>query len=437
MAAYFMNHFYFGSSINCINVSGKTVADAEKELPTQIQSYTLNLKERGGKAEQIRGADIGLNYNPDGQVQNLKDEQNPFKWIFEVFNSKDFKIAGGVLFSKELLKTQLGNLSCIKGSNITEPKNPGFQYTGNSYSVTPEVKGNKINFDVLFDYSCKAISSLEDTVDLEAVYCYKEPEYTVSSQKVTDTKNLINKYVSSKITYTIDENNEVIDGTRISKWINIDDNLNVTLDEKKVRDYLNELSKIYDTVGKTKSFKTSSGKTIKVSGGDYGWLINIYKETEDLITAIKEGQTITKKPAYSQTAYSHDSDNIGKTYLEINLAKQHLWFYKDGALIVQGDVVTGNVSHNTATPAGIYRVKYKQKDAVLNGPDYSSPVTFWMPFNGGIGLHDANWRSAFGGNIYKTSGSHGCVNAPYYLAKTVFSSIQAGDPVVCYNGDGS
>jgi lipoprotein-anchoring transpeptidase ErfK/SrfK len=99
---------------------------------------------------------------------------------------------------------------------------------------------------------------------------------------------------------------------------------------------------------------------------------------------------------------------------------------------VEGDVVTGNVSLNDATPVGIYRLKYKEKNATLKGEGYSSPVSFWMPFNGGIGIHDANWRSVFGGEIYKTNGSHGCINSPYNLAQTIFDNINAGTPVVCY-----
>lgn len=95
-------------------------------------------------------------------------------------------------------------------------------------------------------------------------------------------------------------------------------------------------------------------------------------------------------------------------------------------------MVTGNVSNNTSTPTGVYSLKYKQRDATLKGQGYSSPVNFWMPFNGGIGIHDASWRSVFGGRIYLTNGSHGCVNSPYYLANTIFNNINEGTPVVCY-----
>ena len=114
------------------------------------------------------------------------------------------------------------------------------------------------------------------------------------------------------------------------------------------------------------------------------------------------------------------------------MSKQHLWYYKNGQLIVEGDIVTGNESKKWGTPQGTYRLKYKEKDATLRGEGYSSKVSYWMPFNGGIGLHDATWRNTFGGEIYKTSGSHGCVNLPPAVAEKIFNNIDANTPVVCY-----
>ena len=79
---------------------------------------------------------------------------------------------------------------------------------------------------------------------------------------------------------------------------------------------------------------------------------------------------------------------------------------------------------------------YTQKDATLNGENYSTPVKYWMPFNGNIGMHDASWRSSFGGTIYKYNGSHGCVNLPPAVAKKVFQYVKAGTPVICYKSEG-
>ena len=114
------------------------------------------------------------------------------------------------------------------------------------------------------------------------------------------------------------------------------------------------------------------------------------------------------------------------------MTNQYLWFYKNGELIAQGDVVTGNVSRGNATPQGTYILNYKQKDATLKGAGYSSNVKYWMPFNCNIGIHDASWRWSFGGNIYKSDGSHGCVNAPEYLAKKIYENIEPGTPIICY-----
>ena len=90
------------------------------------------------------------------------------------------------------------------------------------------------------------------------------------------------------------------------------------------------------------------------------------------------------------------------------------------------------MANGTITPEGTYKLKYKDKDSVLVGENYRSPVSFWMPFNGNIGMHDASWRYSFGGQIYMTNGSHGCVNLPYSLANDIFYNIDEGTPIICY-----
>lgn len=433
MGIYFINHFYFGSEINGINVSAKSVKNVNEKMASKLREYELNLKERGGKNEQIKADEVGLKYNSDGNFKNLKDRQKPLKWISALFNTKAFKMTEEVKYDEKLLKERVDRLSCINSSNIIEPKNPSFKYTVNGYVIVDEIKGNKVDKDILYKHVAEVILKSEAAVDLETINCYINPQYTSKSQKIIEIKDTLNKYVSSKITYTFGENKEVLDGSVINKWLAVNDKMEVNFDETKAKEYINVLSNSYSTIGKSRSFVTSAGKTIGIDGGDYGWSINVDKETQALIDTLKEGKTITKEPVYRQTALSRGNNDIGNTYVEIDLTKQHLWFYKNGSLIVQGDVVTGNVSAGHTTPPGIYKLKDKERNAVLRGADYAAPVDFWMPFNGGIGIHDASWRNVFGGDIYKTTGSHGCVNSPYYLAKAIFDNIEAGTPVVCYN----
>ena len=432
ISIYFIDHFYFGTKINDVMVSGKSIEEAEKVMESELEKYTLILKERGGKTEQIKARDMGLKYSSNKEIEKLKQSQNPYKWAVILFNKKSLEHRIGFSFNKNLLMKKIDQLSCFDDDRVSQPQNPRLKYNGNNFAVIPEVQGNKVDKDILYKHIVSAIKNSEEEIDLESMNCYIKPKYNSNSKKVIKAQETLNLYVASKIIYSFGAGEERLDGSIINKWMIVDDNYKVTIDEEKVKEYVNQLAKAHNTIGKTRSLKTPSGKSIKVSGGDYGRSINKINEMEELMKDIKKGKTITRKPVYSQSAFSHGSNDIGDTFVEIDLVKQHIWFYKNGSLIVDGDIVTGNVSRKHTTPKGVYRLKYKAKNVVLRGPDYASPVSFWMPFNGGIGMHDANWRSSFGGTIYKTNGSHGCINCPYDVAKAIYSNIEPNIPVICH-----
>ena len=150
-------------------------------------------------------------------------------------------------------------------------------------------------------------------------------------------------------------------------------------------------------------------------------------EFNGFIQMMEAGQTydLTFKTPTATDEY------VLNTFVEVDLTNQTVIYYKNGEVITQGNVVTGNVSQGHATPAGVYKLDWKAKDYVLRGQGYASPVNFWMPFNGGIGLHDASWRSQFGGSIYKTNGSHGCVNMTYSVAKAIYDNIEEHTTIIC------
>lgn len=432
LTVYFRNHFFFGSTVSCINVSGKTLEEVEEQMPNEVEEYILQLEEKGNVIEEIRGDNIDLEYNSNGKVRELKDKQNPFIWVKGIFAKKDFEVENVVTYDEKMLKEVLDKLNCFNSSNLEEPQNPRFEYTDSGYIIKEEISGNKVNKDILYDKVVKAILKGEKSINLEAEECYEKPNYTSKSQEVLDIKDELNKYIGTKVTYEFGDKNEVIDGSIIKNWIKVDENMQVVFDEEKIKGYLDKLSSTYDTVGKPRDFTTSLKTVKRISGGDYGWSINKKEEVKQLVSMITDGQTTTKEPLYTQKAASHKDNDVGNSYVEINMATQHLWFYKNGSLVTDGDIVTGNVNNNCSTPAGIYKLKYKQKDATLKGENYTTQVSFWMPFNGGIGIHDACWRYTFGGNIYMTNGSHGCVNAPYNLANTIFNNIEENTPIVCY-----
>ncbi|GAA0107704.1 peptidoglycan binding domain-containing protein [Clostridium tertium] len=431
IAIFFTNHFFFNTEINGINLSLKSYEEAPDILKKSINDYKLQIIERDGKIEEILGKDIGLQYNEKNSISNVQDRQASLKWIVGLIKKQNYNIGDLVDYNNENLNNKIKELDCLN-KDIIEPKNVGFKYLNGSYELIEEVYGNKVKEEKLYEAIENSILNGEVKIDLNEKFCYENPEYTVDSEKAMITKDILNKYISTKITYLFGDKSEVLDGSRINEWLSVDDNLEVIINEKSVKDYVLELSAKYNTVGIARNFKSSTGKMVEVKGGYYGWKINYVAETKMLLENIKLGAILEKEPIYTQKGLNRDEDDIGDTYVEINLTSQHLWFYKNGKLITQGDVVTGDPGKGYSTKLGTYMLNYKQKEATLRGPNYEAKVTYWMPFNGNIGIHDASWRYSFGGKIYKGNGTHGCVNSPSYLAKTIFENIDEGTPVICY-----
>jgi lipoprotein-anchoring transpeptidase ErfK/SrfK len=234
------------------------------------------------------------------------------------------------------------------------------------------------------------------------------------------------------ITYHFDDEVEVLDRSVFYDWISQKQDGSVDFDQDMIKDYVKSLASRHNTAYRKHELETSYGQTVTISNGSYGWIIDQATEREELYEALMAGESMDREPVYSQTAASHTGNDYGDTYVEINLSAQHLFFYVDGELLVESDFVSGNESRGWSTPGGIFPLTYKERNATLRGTNYATPVNYWMPFNGNIGMHDSNWRSSYGKNIYKTNGSHGCINLPPSVAEVIFDNIEKGMPVLCY-----
>jgi hypothetical protein len=431
VSIYFANHFFFNTVINGVDVSLKAHDEAEDIIRSYIKDYKLQLIERKAGVEKIIGQDIGMQYNEKNSISNIYSMQDSFKWISAVIKNQKYYVEDLFVYDEDNLENKIKELNCLS-KDIIEPQNVSFKYSNGSYEVIEEVYGNKINKDKLKAAVKMSILNGEAKLDLNENLCYEDPRYTLSSYKTPKTKNLLNKYISANITYIFGSQKEILDRNIINEWLSVDENLEVIVSEIAAMKYVKALSKKYDTVGIARNFKTSTGKIVEVKGGLYGWKINQADETKALLKDIELGEVLEKEPMYTQKALPRGKDEIGNTYVEINITRQYLWFYKNGKLITQGAVVTGNPNKGHSTVLGTYMLNYKENGSCLRGPGYEAEVTYWMPFFGNIGLHDASWRNSFGGDIYKSRGSHGCVNAPVYLAKTIFENIEDGTPIICY-----
>ena len=437
VTAYFYNRFLPSTMLNGIGVSGKSAEQVEEMIRKEIDSYVLSLEERGDQKEEIRGEDISLKPEFGSSISGLIDRQNAFSWPVSFFIPQELEEATMVDFDEEKLEQSVMELQCMQKENQKKPEDAHCsEYTENGYEIVPEEQGSKIKKKVLLSALKEGVSNLKDTISLEDENCYAKPGITSENEALIRLVDTLNQYTGVAITYDEEEKTETLDGSITHNWMDVAD-MQVSINEEKVAEYVDELASSHNTVFRKHTLKTSYGQTIDIVNGDYGWKVDKAGEKEQIIKDLKEGVSKTREITYERRGASRGENDYGNTYVEINLTAQHLFFYKNGSLVVESDFVSGNISKNYDTPTGIYGLTYKQKDAVLKGENYASPVDFWMPFCNNVGMHDASWRSSFGGGIYKTSGSHGCINLPRSAAQKIFENIEEGDPVIVYTLPGT
>jgi len=427
----YKTHFLQGTEVFGIDISEKTVTEAEEMIQEGISSHIITIVTRDREEEQVTGYEYELTYVSDGKLQQLMDRQNWLTWIGALFEKSNERIIPTATYNRELLSQVISNLNMISGPSVTAPKNAYVDFVENDYIIVAETQGNIINESQLLQLVKDCITSGKKRIVLENDN-YAKPEVTSDSEVLIKRLELMKKYLSMTVIYSFEDRQEVLDGMVIVKWIQIDIDNNLIIDTEKVEDYVDALAVKYDTFEGIRLFETSVGTAVEVSGGDYGWLINKPQEVKELTEIMQAGESHIRIPVYLQEGVSRLENDIGSTYIEINYTKQHMWFYKDGELLVDTAVVTGNVSRQYDSPTGTFPIIYKQRGATLKGVGYETKVSYWMPFYRGVGIHDATWRNAFGGEIYLLDGSHGCINTPLDAVIIIYNEVWAGIPVICY-----
>ena len=252
--------------------------------------------------------------------------------------------------------------------------------------------------------------------------------------KVTDLNSQLKKYRSSTVTYTFGSETAVLDSDTITSWLKAEGET-LTLDEEAIKAYISELANKYNTIYVPRTFHTSAGTDVTIEGNEYGYRIDQDGEYAQLLEDLKSGTAVTREPVYSKKGYQRNgTDDLAGSYIEVSLDAQHLWLYKDGCLVTETDIVSGKPVKGRETYRGAWPIAYKASPFNLTSNEYGYDVkvNYWMPFVYGQGLHDASWQSSFGGNRYKTNGSHGCINLPKDQAALIYNTIDAGYPIIIY-----
>lgn len=434
-AVHFKDRFFLHTTINGFDASEMTVEEVENIIAEKIGAYKLEIEKRGGGSEMITAEQINYRYVSQGETQAFKQSQNIFLWPLCMWQEISYTFNSSAQYDEDKLTQAISTLACLDENNVTNPQDAYIDFMDGKYLIIPEVEGNLLERDKVERVIHEAVDFANAKVSLEEKNCYLTPQRRQEDETLTAVCQELNTLISTNIVYLFGDNTEVLNGEMIRGWISYEDSGNVTLNEDAVREYVGQLASKYDTADKPREFRTNDGRIVTVSGGYYGWVIDQEGEVAELLECIRSGYQGDRYAVFAQTAVSWENSDLGYSYVEVDLGNQHVWMYIDGEEIVSTDCVSGDMMQSDrTTPAGTYTLYYKESPSVLEdeAKTYRTPVTYWMPFNGGIGLHDATWRGSFGGNINQSDGSHGCINLPLEAAKTIYDNIYAGMPIICY-----
>lgn len=431
--AYLAGTFYYKNKlpknifINEENFENLTIEEINEKFASENKWENLTVVKDKEILLELNRENINYKYVESQDLVNIFESNNKWVWFKSILNPKYYTVKSDFEYDNYKIKELVDNMKEFD----YKVKNAVLEYDEEleEFIVIPHNYEIKISKEDMLNKIFESIENTEQVLDVTPFI--QNPEVSKDNPELLNAKSLTDKYMNVIIKYTYGDKEEIINKSLIKNWVVVQGN-QVDLNSDKVREHIVMLAKKYDTHGKSREFKTTSGKTITTKGGAYGWMTHRAKTTNALIEYIKKGENITIEPVYSTKAISRNSNDIGNSYVEIDLSEQMVYVYSKGELKVKTPTVTGNVAQGHSTPKGVDPINYKTKNAVLRGADYASPVKYWMPFNGGVGLHDADWRSNFGGQIYKTNGSHGCINLPPNVAKSVYDLVYPGMPVIVY-----
>lgn len=434
VAVYFSSHFYEDTEIYGIDCSQKSVEEVKILVADKLDEYRLEVKERGGASEYLSADQIDLKFVDNSSIDRMARAQRSYIWPIMLMMERDDM--AGVAFSYDQKKalTAFKDLECMNPIYTKAPTDAYVQVTDSGFEVVKETEGNTLNPETTAKALYAALDGGKSVLDLEEEDCYLKPDLYSDDEALVAEAEAKDVLVQADITYEFGSRQERVNAPVIAQWITQAADGSYVIDDVEVTEYVEALAAKYDTFGLPRQFYTSLGTTVTLTDGDYGWCMDQDATVVDLLNALGSGYQGTMEPQYTYTAMSREENDIGDTYVEICISQQVMWCYKDGVCIVYTSVVTGNPNKGNATPSnGVWSIDAKMQNYTLVGEGYRSPVDFWMPFNGNVGIHDMQTRAYFGGTIYLTNGSHGCINTPYANAKTIYENVSIGTPVIVYD----
>ena len=474
LAAYYQDGFAANTWINGVYCTGRTVEEInvllleQTFMPTEFTVVGYDgIGSQAKETEWILGLeDIHFSLDYEVKLNDYLAEQNSWLWLDNVTFHRQHELEADISIDETILQNWWEQIA--KG--FDGKSDYCVEYREAEGYVLYDGMHNRLDSAKAYTAIRDAILAGENSVDLIACECYYDVPLTREQEEAALFWEKIEGFQGNGPVYDFGEGAEPLSRAQMCAFLEKDaDTMMPVADEDGhfvlvkncAADWVKEMAELHDTYGKEWEFRSTRGDVVTVKGVTYGTTINQKRETlwfnaylERLIGEQDSGDRIDNDeevqvdseyedvpgveihiPAYTRDAYNRSGTGIGNTYIEVDMGIQKLYYYEKGELKLETDVVTGNARRRMNTPEGVNYVYSKQKNRILRGEGYASPVKFWMPVKGAIGIHDATWRDEFGGDIYKTNGSHGCINLPLEVMTQLFDMVELGTPVVMFYGE--
>jgi len=428
-STHYADHFLPDTFINDTKVSGLTAQQANDLLHERYDAEEFTIKQDGKEWKTIKKADFGLETDFSDELENMIDQQNSWRWgVASLFPANQKLDLNTAAFDKQTLNQQTKALDeelLSLNDDKSKTENAKIEQDENEFIIKPEQQGDELDTKQATKDLKQSLIDGKNEFDLDSYK--KEPAITADDKDLNKELDQLNSVAKTKGTYQINGEDVEIPQEKIMDWV-VYKNDKVTLDKDQIKQYVKELGDKYNTSKNNTTFDSTKQKEVSVEPGTLSWTIATDQETEELSKNILAGEDFKRAPIVQGSA-DPSEPLIDDTYVEVDLKNQHMWYYKNGDVFLDTDIVSGKPK--TKTPTGVFYVWNKERDATLTGEDYESPVDYWLPIDWtGVGIHDADWQPTFGGDRWKVGGSHGCVNTPPDVMKKLFNDIEVGTPVV-------
>ncbi len=464
LAVYYRGGFAVNTWINGVYCTGRTVQEVNAVLLEQTETSdgftVIGYDRTGGERVKISRTipleDLQYSLDYSSQLEQYLENQNAWLWAGNVVLHRNHQLKARIFIDEEALRERWEEI-CAAFHMEEDYRIEYSEETG--YTLFDGLQC-RLDEEKAYTVIREAVLSGQESADLTEWDCYYDVPLSEAQRKQARLWEKIAFFQENGPICDYGDGAEQPDSAKMAGLLEKDEISGLPLTDESgrfllregcVEEWVAEAAALHDTYNKEWAFRSTRGDIVKVKGVTYGTSINQKREQvwlagylERLLTEAAAGENggympevQVHIPEYTREAYNRSSTEIGDTYIEVDMGLQKLYYYEDGELRFETDVVTGNARRRMNTPEGVNFVYSKQKNRILRGEGYASPVKFWMPVKGSIGIHDADWRDddEFGGDTYKTNGSHGCINVQRDVMGELFDMVEIGTPVVMFYGE--